>query len=73
MMNSLAFAHPEKIQVILAFKLHCGDMWFAFGPLFIDQQFALNTFGDNCQTKSLPSIVVSLTDLCLDKTNVITD
>jgi hypothetical protein len=71
-MNSLAFAHPEKIHVILAFKLQCGDIWFAFGPLFTDQQIASNAFGDICQPKNLSSIVVPLTDVCLDKTNLIT-
>jgi hypothetical protein len=70
-MNSLAFAHPDRIHVILAFKLQCGDTWFAFGPLFADHGVVSNAFGDACQSKNLSSIIVPLTNVCSDETNLI--
>jgi hypothetical protein len=70
-MNALAFAHPERVQVILAFKIQCDDHWFAFAPLLADHQLISNTFDKICLSSNLSSVVVPLTDVCLDRTNVI--
>ena len=52
-MNSLAFAHPKQIHVILAFKLQCDDPWFAFGPLFANYRMTSNRFGKFCQSENV--------------------
>jgi hypothetical protein len=68
-MNALAFAHPERIQIILAFKIQCEDHWFAFGPLLANDQLISNTFGNVCQSNNLSSVIIPLTNVCFDKTN----
>jgi hypothetical protein len=65
-MNALAFAHPERIQVILTFKLRCGDPWFAFAPLLADDQVISNNFGNECLSSNLSSLIIPMTDVCLD-------
>jgi hypothetical protein len=70
-MDALAFAHPERVQVILAFKLRCDDRWFAFAPLLADDQLISNNFGNVCLSINLSSVVIPLTDVCIDPTNVI--
>lgn len=64
-MNALALAHPDRINIILTFKLQCGDQWFVFGPLFADRPFVRKNFGNACRLDDLSSAVVPLADACL--------
>ena len=64
-MNALTLAYPDRINIILTFKLQCGDQWFAFGPLFADQALVRKNFGDACRLDDLLSAVVPLADACL--------
>lgn len=63
-MNGLAFAFPERIKIIMTFKLQCGDPWFAFGPLLANHSVKGNSVGNVCQATNLSSVVVPFMSVC---------
>ena len=71
-MNVIALVHAHRLNMLLPFRTLCGDVWFAFGPLFADPQQRRNlSFSDSCQKQNLSKLVIPYETVCEDQLNVV--
>ena len=70
-MNAIALAYPEKMNMMLPFRISCRDVWFAFGPLLAnrDERRAL-AYPRACQQTDTSHVVIPFELVCDDAKNL---
>ncbi|CAF2109625.1 unnamed protein product [Rotaria magnacalcarata] len=72
LMNAIALAHANRINMMLSFRVSCGNSWFAFGPLLANDYEKTNlSYSLNCRQESASSSIISFETVCNDVKNLI--
>lgn len=71
-MNAIALAHADRLNMLLPFRTSCGNVWFAFGPLFADKREREKlSFSYHCQQQNVSTIVIPFESICAFHQNVV--
>ena len=71
-MNAMALVHANRINMVLSFRVSCGDVWFAFAPLFAEKIERQNrSFSSACQGQNLSKVVIPFDTVCQDIRNCV--
>ena len=71
-MNAIALVHANRINMVLSFRVSCGDVWFAFAPLFAEKIERQNrSFSSACQGQNLSKVVIPFDTVCQDIRNCV--
>jgi hypothetical protein len=69
-MNTIALTNPTRIKVILSFRVSCGDVWFAFGPILANPLEKKALFDANCHANNTDEIIQPLEQICSNIKNL---
>ncbi len=71
LMNAIALTHPDRINMILSFRISCGNVWFAFGPLLANEAEKQKlSFSVACQRQNWSEVIIPLENICNDHRNI---
>ena len=71
-MNAIALVHANRINMVLSFRVSCGDVWFAFAPLFAEKIERQNrSYSSACQGQNLSEVVIPFDAICQDIRNCV--
>jgi hypothetical protein len=71
LMNAIALTHPDRINMMLSFRISCGNVWFAFGPLLAnDAERQKLSFSVTCQRQNVSEVIIPLENICDDDRNI---
>ncbi len=63
-MNPIALTHPDRINMMLSFRVSCGNVWFAFGPLLAyDAERQKLSFSVTCQHQNWSEVIIPLENI----------
>jgi hypothetical protein len=69
-MNAIVLVHGNRINMLLSFRVSCGDVWFAFAPLLAETIESQNrSYSITCQEQDLSGIVIPFDTVCQDVRN----
>ena len=71
-MNAIALAHADRVKVLLPFRIDCGNVWFAFGPLFAEQSERKKlSYSRACQKQNTSEMIIPFETVCQDRRNLL--
>jgi len=71
LMNAIALTYPDRINMILSFRISCGNVWFAFGPLLANEvERRKLSFSVACQRQNWSEVIIPLENICNDQRNI---
>ncbi|CAF0935595.1 unnamed protein product [Adineta ricciae] len=57
--NVIALVHSNHINVLLPFRSSCGDIWFAFGPLFANKYEKESlSYSNHCRIENVSELII---------------
>ena len=70
-MNAIALAYPNRLNMFLPFRLPCGNVWFAFGPVFsrIEERQTLSSW-KTCFVQHIKNYIIPFEHVCRDPENL---
>ena len=70
--NAIALAHADRLKMLLPFRVDCGDIWFAFGPLFAERNERHKlSFSLACQEQTTSKMIIPFQTVCHDRRNLL--
>ena len=71
-MNVLALVYANRVNMFLPFRLACDDVWFAFGPLFSQEEERKSLgFSRNCRAENVSDFVIPFENVCDNTKNLV--
>ena len=68
--NAIALVHAARLKILLSFRVDCGDVWFAFGPLLAERKEREKlSFSLACQEQKTSHLVIPFETVCQDQRN----
>ena len=70
-MNAIALVHAARLQILLPFRIACGNVWFAFGPLLAARREREKlSYSLACQEQNTSQLVIPFETVCQDRRNL---
>jgi hypothetical protein len=66
-MNAIALAHADRLNMMLSFRVSCGAAWFAFGPVLANKHEKQTlSYSLSCQQQNVSAVIISFETICDD-------
>ena len=71
-MNAIALSNPDRVKVLLPFRVGCRSAWFAFGPLLAGKSERRKlSYSLACQKQNTPKVIIPFETVCEDRRNLV--